>query len=550
MRKTLLLALALVAIVSTAQAATDYGFYVGGVKVNSDNYTQIVKKSSDITSGTVTYNHSTKTLTLKNIKMSRTGDDKNGIDNESCDGLKIVFQGTNDLYTGDASVIQCRASTTIECASGSVTKLSYGGSSYRVIYLRGADMTITGSGKLQLLTTKASGSGKGIEGNLGTEKLTLSHSGELTIETRSNGLIDLAQVIFSNTGSTTIKAAGTASGIQRVRNVKDMIFNDLQHVAKPAISRFNGKEETILTAGDPECDEVVINGEGTSVELNAFFSVSATKKVKFSKGNLQYQVSTNTWRFAERQYDYIGASNANISITYVGWIDLFGWGTGNNPTLASDESSKYPTFVDWGTNAISNGGNMGNQWRTLTKEEWEWLLFARSTVSGYHYAKATVNGVAGLIVLPDDWQTSYAFLTSIDDDSAPFLVNNLDLYNWTTRFEAHGAVFLPAAGFMNYYSMTIPAEGTGLYYISSTPYGTKSACYMGCDNSSLGLLKTGRAFGNSVRLVQDVNTTGILSADNAPLDDDDWYTLDGVKLQGEPTQPGIYVHNGKKTIVK
>lgn len=40
--------------------------------------------------------------------------------------------------------------------------------------------------------------------------------------------------------------------------------------------------------------------------INGLFSVSATQQVYFSQGNLQYQASTNTWRFAENQWDYVG----------------------------------------------------------------------------------------------------------------------------------------------------------------------------------------------------------------------------------------------------
>jgi hypothetical protein len=29
-----------------------------------------------------------------------------------------------------------------------------------------------------------------------------------------------------------------------------------------------------------------------------------------------------------------------------------------------------------------------------------------------------------------------------------------------------------------------------------------------------------------------------------------WYTLDGLKLQGKPTAKGIYIHNGRKYIIK
>ena len=86
----------------------------------------------------------------------------------------------------------------------------------------------------------------------------------------------------------------------------------------------------------------------TEGALSGLFSVSADKQVYFSQGNLQYQASTDTWRFAENQYDTIGALNANISSMYDGWIDFFRWGTGNNPTFLSENSEDYSAFVDWG----------------------------------------------------------------------------------------------------------------------------------------------------------------------------------------------------------
>lgn len=39
----------------------------------------------------------------------------------------------------------------------------------------------------------------------------------------------------------------------------------------------------------------------TEGALSGLFSVSADKQVYFSKGDLQYQASTDTWRFAENQ---------------------------------------------------------------------------------------------------------------------------------------------------------------------------------------------------------------------------------------------------------
>ena len=56
----------------------------------------------------------------------------------------------------------------------------------------------------------------------------------------------------------------------------------------------------------------------------------------------------------------------------------------------------------------------------------------------------------------------------------------------------------------------------------------------------------------SMLFMDDLEVTGITNTvDNSQLaTDSDYYTLDGRRLQGKPTQKGIYIHNGKKEIVK
>ena len=128
------------------------------------------------------------------------------------------------------------------------------------------------------------------------------------------------------------------------------------------------------------------NGVQVSTNTNYSFTVNAINssggKVYFSKGNLQYKASTNTWQFAANQYDYIGNANSNISSSYSGWIDLFGWGTSGynhgancyQPWSTSQTDSDYYAYgqytydlydqtgkADWGYNAISNGGNVSNR---------------------------------------------------------------------------------------------------------------------------------------------------------------------------------------------
>ncbi len=243
-------------------------------------------------------------------------------------------------------------------------------------------------------------------------------------------------------------------------------FGQYATFEKHASLRHNRMAEVGLTVeqwdGQTPPDPPSINGA-----LPGAFSVSATQQVHFSQGNLQYQASTNTWRFAEHQYDYVGSANSNISSTYRGWIDLFGWGTGDNPTLASTNNTDYSTFVDWGSNAISNGGNAVNQWRTLTQSEWNYLLNTRTNASSKR-GTGNINGVGGLIILPDSWtlpsgcsQFNPGFSTyNIDNNQPDWTHNSYTLAQWA-QMESAGAVFLPAAG---------RRSGTDVYYMGSNGF--------------------------------------------------------------------------------
>ena len=238
--------------------------------------------------------------------------------------------------------------------------------------------------------------------------------------------------------------------------------------------------------------------------INGKFSVSGTKQVWFSQGNLQYQASTHKWRFAESQLDYIGSNNSYISTSYSGWIDLFGWGTGNNPTNTSTNSNDYSTFIDWGNKPITNGGNVSNKWRTLTNDEWIFLLSNRNTSSGIRFAKAKVNGVNGAIILPDDWMHAYYTLSTFNDSGSSFDDNTITITDWTSKFEANGAVFLPAAGYRE--ATSIFYAGSYGSYWSSSIKSNYQAYSMGFGDGYQGFSAGGygdRCKGRSVRLVAE-----------------------------------------------
>lgn len=284
--------------------------------------------------------------------------------------------------------------------------------------------------------------------------------------------------------------------------------------ANVLFSNGEGTATLVITRGEgttPDDDDPTVDSKGA---LPGKFSVSATTQVQFSKGNLQYQASTSTWRFAENQYDMIGSDNSNISASYSGWIDLFGWGTGNNPTNTSTDYNDYSTFTDWGVNKVSNGGNTANQWRTLTKDEWVYLFYGRTNAATL-FALGSVNGVNGTILLPDNWTlpagASFTASTTqgladqgeyyYDENKANHFTDNAYTKEQWSKMESAGAVFLPAAG--HRYGTGVDYVGSYGYYWSASPCGTSSAFDLGFYSYGLDPQNCYfRSYGLSVRLVR------------------------------------------------
>ena len=291
---------------------------------------------------------------------------------------------------------------------------------------------------------------------------------------------------------------------------------------------------------------LTLNTPTSGSSIKAFTVSSDGKKVIFSPGNLQYQASTNTWRFAENQWDFVGADNTNISSSYTGWIDLFGWGTSGyangatrcEPWSSSTTESYYYAYgaanknlhdnskkAEWGYNLNYNGGDISKMWRTLKNEEWTWLIGAEKEKDnvnkhrpGRRFLRANVEVKSGkwykgLIIFPDNTENENGYNNYNGDYET--------VYNesWNTMLTG-GAVFLPAAGFRyntNYTISTANNEYYGCYW-SETANSNSSVAYMYfyyynksssanqvfVSSSDKNVTKQ-RVYGCSVRLVRDVN---------------------------------------------
>ena len=236
-------------------------------------------------------------------------------------------------------------------------------------------------------------------------------------------------------------------------------------------------------------------------------SIAPGKQVVLAPGNLQasYNGSAWSWAFAEHQTDYIGNATANDKINGAGTlsvasgtVDLFGWngassanncyGINNSITNADyGNVTGEGLKTDWG--AIPDlVDQYGAGWRTLTVNEWDYLINTRTTttvdgVSDARYTRATVMdnpatdiststapaGIHGLLLFPDDFTVPEGLSANFTwgahiNSGAKADTDALGRWNvfakmtssdWA-KLEAAGCVFLPAASYR---------QGTSFYHI-------------------------------------------------------------------------------------
>jgi len=154
-------------------------------------------------------------------------------------------------------------------------------------------------------------------------------------------------------------------------------------------------------------------GAAGSMAAQGCFSIGETTKVQFSQAN---------WTRAETQ-------------------DLFQW-TDIQSRLTSDE-------------------------RVLSREEWAYLFMSR-TDAYRMYARATVDGKKGLVLLPDKetWVKPEGLHFEYNDGDLGYATNKYSTDDWALM-EAAGAVFLPAAGYSMDGVAVEQASEYGTYWTSS-----------------------------------------------------------------------------------
>ena len=166
-----------------------------------------------------------------------------------------------------------------------------------------------------------------------------------------------------------------------------------------------------------------------------YFSVSDSIQVQFAKGNLQYKDSS--FRFAPSQ----------LHCCHI-------------PGLNNDDYEDLLNYDSiWFRCKIND-----TYWRTLTIKEWDTLLYHRNNAKQL-LGQARVEGLNGLILLPDSWQGVDGVLFTPSPKEASENIYTIDEWH---RMEAAGAIFLPTAGYWQ--NNQVSFVGHYGYYWSSSSY--------------------------------------------------------------------------------
>lgn len=247
-------------------------------------------------------------------------------------------------------------------------------------------------------------------------------------------------------------------------------------------------------------------------------SVSPTDKVIFAPGNLYCYIDLNIptigFAFEKSQTDYRQRTGYNGDSAVINGVKtttpantsgLFQW-AGNGSTATQDETTKFThgafseLNIDLGelvgndSDSVNFGDNYGDgkTWRSLTKDEWNYMVNVREIGGATGYGNTcvwyTFGYTQGLLIFPDGYTGQKTGFSDIPEN----------------------AIFLPDAGY-GMPNKTIPNGQRGCYWTSTASsykdvYGhTAYGVHMGETSISLPILinQIYRDHCYSMRLVSD-----------------------------------------------
>ena len=201
MKKKLLLIFVMAMVTLAVTAGTK--IYVCGTKITGTT-------SMTYGGGSFSWNNNTRLLTINNITYTKSGSSNNGISIDEVDGpITISFTGTNSFTIESADVILSKSKKACTINVSGTTTWTCKSSGHAALKLQDGNVTLTGSGTLNINHTN---NGHAIKGGAGSEDLTfdLSTNGVCKISSIQEDLYNLDDVNFSSGKVTFLSHSNTS----------------------------------------------------------------------------------------------------------------------------------------------------------------------------------------------------------------------------------------------------------------------------------------------------------------------------------------------------
>ena len=315
----------------------------------------------------------------------------------------------------------------------------------------------------------------------------------------------------------------------------------------PATTIINGTEYSVTSIGDKafrycsSLKSVTIPNSVTSIGSSAFEGCKRLESVTIpnsvtSIGNDAFAGCSN-----------LASVTIPNSVTSIGDFAFKSCNKLTSVTLNSNPRIGIEVFEDTPATVTMNltASNVNeDKWTTFYNSDCNFQADENTTVY-----KATVDGSSLVLTEVADRIVNSGTAVILKSSGKPVMTltkpgssdtNGNDLQGFSERFSRSDV--------MEYFSVN------AIYTMGNTSAGFGFHKYTGeyvpAGKAFLPLNTSDGAKAQSLTIVFAIGSTGIKSVSSDSNVQNDWFSLDGTRLSGKPSQPGIYVNGGKKVVIK
>ena len=256
---------------------------------------------------------------------------------------------------------------------------------------------------------------------------------------------------------------------------------------------------------------------------------------------------TSIGSFAFENCDGLESITIPNSVTSIGYCafqnckELTSITLNGNPRIGADAFSDATVTMNLTASQIGN-----DYWTTFYNDNWEYNFEADGNTTVY---KGTVNESSLMLTEVEDKIVNSGTAVILKSSGKPVMTltksgssdtNDNDLRGFSDRTLRTNAMTWNGAN--EIYTMGKTSAGFGFHRYTGE--------YVPAGKAFLPLNTSDGAKAQSLTIVFAIGSTGIKSVSSDSNVQNDWFSLDGTRLSGKPSQPGIYVNGKKKVVIK